>query len=149
MKKISVLLMSAIVISLLSGCGDSGKKLTCSYDITDDGSSKMEIVLNFDKKGEKTKSYTESVIRAYTDETSDEDFSKEYEAATKSCDNYKEIKGVKCDASKDKKTIRLELKVNMSELDDKGKELLNTALMDETSYDDMKSLMESSNYTCK
>ena len=142
-------MMSVMTLFLLSGCGSDGKKLECSYSITDDGSSKMEFLLHFDKKGEKTKSYTQSVVRTYSDDTSEEDFTSEYEAASKSCDDYKEIKGVKCEASKDKKTIRIDLKVNMAELDSQGRELLDVSSMENLSYDDMKSLMESSNYTCK
>ena len=149
MKKIVMFAISTICISLLSGCGDSGKKLTCSYNISDVGTNRMEYVLNFDTKGEKIKSYTQSAIATYDDSTSDEEFTSEYEEASKTCDNYQDMKGVKCAASKNKKEIRVDLKVTMAELNDTSKEALSTAEIEGLSYDDFKSFMESASFSCK
>lgn len=149
MKRVSMLVMSAICISLLSGCGETGKKLTCNYNIEEDGSNRMEYVLNFDKKGEKLTSYTQSAIRSFEEETSEEDFTSEYEEASKTCDNYKDMKGVKCDATKEKKSYRVELKVNLKEIEDAGKETLSTSLLENMTYEDLKARMESSMFECK
>ncbi len=149
MKKIVMLVITAICISLLSGCGDSGKKLVCSYNISEDGTNRMEYVLNFDSKGEKIKAYTQSAIAIYDDGTSDEEFDSEYEEASKSCDNYQDMKGVKCTSSKGKKEIRVDLKVTMAELDATGKESLSTAEIEDLSYDEFKTFMESASFSCK
>ncbi len=141
--------MSTIGIVLLSGCGNSGKKLVCTYDYTDDGASRLEYILNFDNKGEKISVYNQIGIQAYDDSIENEEFEKEFESASKGCDNYKDMKGVKCDVSKDKKTIRVDLKVTLADLDSSGKESLSTAMLDDFSYDEMKEKMEGSGFTCK
>ena len=149
MKKLGMLVVGAICVSFLSGCGNSGKKLTCTYNLSDDGSRRLEYVLNFDSKGGKIKSYTQSAVVVYDDETTDEEFNTEYEEAAEVCDNYKDMKGVSCNTSKNKKEIKVDLKVTMSELDDSSKEALATTEIEELSYDDFKTYMESASYTCE
>lgn len=149
MKKIKGLILGTLCISFLSGCGGNEKTLNCSYNISEDNNARMEYVINFDQKGEKLLSYTQSAVMDYGDTKTDEEFESEYENSKDSCDSYKDIKGTKCDVSKSKKEIRLDLKVTLSELDESAKEKLFISEIENKSYDEFKTYMEDSGFTCK
>lgn len=149
MKKLGMLLVGIVGITLLSGCGSSSKKLTCSYDVEGTPNSKMEYTLTFDTKGEHLNSYILSVTASFDDKTSEEELKGEYEDTMKTCDAYKDMKGVTCDTKKQKNSITSELKVNLKELDDAEKEGLATFLLEDLTYENAKNLMESTEFKCK
>ena len=149
MKKIKGLILGTVCISLLSGCGEKEKTLNCSYNISEDNNARMEYVINFDQKGEKLLSYTQSAVMDYGDTKTDEELESEYENSKDSCDSYKDMKGTKCDVAKNKKEVRFDLKVTLSELDDSAKEKLFISEIENKSYDEFNTYMEDSGFTCK
>lgn len=149
MKKIIGVVVGLAGLTLLTGCGDSGKKLTCTYDFgTTDPTTTLEYILTFDADGNQVESYVERWTATYVNITDDE-FAEEYSDAQDTCVEFEDMAGVTCDVTKSDKSITLERNVTISKLDDAAKEELATEYMEDISYDEFKEGMEEVGYTCK
>ena len=146
-------LMLMGVVCVLTGCGGSDKKLTCTYDFgTKDPAVEWEYVFDFNKNGDTLKSYTQNTHATYGDDVSDEEFENAYAEVKKNCSSYESFKGVSCSPSKSGKKISVSLKVTMSELDEEGKkefEIGDIEDLEGSSYDVFKKNMEASQFECK
>ncbi len=149
MKKYRMLFLFTLMIVMLTGCGKE-KSFTCTYDLdTNEIKTKMEYTFHFDKKGEKLISYEKKDTAEYLKEINEEDFEKDYQTVLKSCDDMKDLKGVECSIEKENKKLSSKIEVNLNDLDSDGKDSLFTREAEEKNYDEFKSMMEQTGFTCK
>jgi len=142
MKKIIVM---GICTLLLTGCG-GGKKLVCSQEETYDGDiNKTEVTVNYDKKGEKPKSYTMKDTIVYKDTS---ELEEDYEYAVEYCKEYEKEYGAgySCKANKNGNTLTHSISVDLSKLDAEDRKDLEEEI---GKYEDTKKYLENMTYTCK
>jgi len=138
MKKIVVM---GICLVFLTGCG-SGKKLICTEERD---TYKEEITINFDKSGDKIKTYVMKYSVEYTDNSELED---DYGYAVEYCKEYEEKvrSGYKCSVSKNGKMLVQTIDVNVSKLTDEYRKELDKEV---GTYSKAKKEFEGMGYTCK
>lgn len=149
MRKLLGVMTGLVSVALLSGCGSSGKELTCTYDFgTTDPTTAMEYVFTFDKNGDSIQSYSETLVATYSDIT-EEEFEEEYSDAQSSCTEFTDMTGVTCTVDKSGNSISVSIGVDMAKLDDASKEELLIEYIEDLSYDEFKENMEGTGFTCK
>ena len=133
---LSVLLVALVVVT---GCGDSGKKLSCKGK---EGDADTEAIVTF--KDEKVSAIT---IKS----SSEASYKEEANAAKTLLDTtygpqFEKVEGVSYKAEVKDKRVTMILDIDISKTSDDIKESFATS---STTYDDIKKEYEGKGYTCK
>ena len=140
---VAAVVVVIVVVVLMNG----GKKLECSYEMSYSGMTmKQTQTYTYDKDGKKIKKATATVSLTAPDSTSDSDMNTLLESAQSECDEYKDVKGVSCKASKSGKTITEKITVDVSKVSDEDSDIVG---IEQTALEDFKKELEEEGYTCK
>lgn len=140
MKKLKVLGLVVMVCVLMTGCGDSGKKLTCKGK---EGNADTEAIVKFDK---------EEKINFVTIKSSSEATSKEEAKAAKTIldttygPQFEKVEGVSYKSEVKNKRVTMILDIDISKTADDVKASFATSA---STYDEIKKEYEDKGYSCK
>ena len=131
-----------IPLLCLTGCEDSKKTLTCE-NITDVGEKEV-VRLSYNKDGNKL--LNAELAEVYEIE---EDYEKELlvPLLKVECEDIEDSKGITCQVKENKKSVSLNLKMNISKMTDE--ELEDMDIEDMMNYEEAKEELEDDGYVCK